>query len=119
MPSELVDDTKIYPLPTTPLWFRGLINLRGNLVPVFDLKQLFRMDAHSKDKPKLLVLNSGEQAVGILVDGLPFTLNLTHRLDHVPPLPLILGKHTQTVYARNQEVWVELDIDGFFSALDS
>ena len=40
MLSELVDDTEVYPLPTTPAWFHGLINLRGGLVPVFDSEEV-------------------------------------------------------------------------------
>lgn len=114
MLSELLDSAEIYPMPTTPLWFRGLINLRGNLVPVFDLKTLFEMGDQSAETTNLLVLNTGEEAVGILIDGLPVTLDATQSLDHFPPLPPVLRESSQAVYMWDEEVWVEFDFDGLF-----
>ena len=116
MLSELVDDTEVYPLPTTPGWFRGLINLRGGLVPVFDLKRLFDMDKQGGDKPNLLVLNAGAGAVGVLIDGLPLTLDIGQRVPQTPPLPAILREHNHAVYVREQDIWVDFDFDGFFRA---
>ena len=114
MLSELVDDTDVYPLPTTPDWFHGLINLRGGLVPVFDLKKLFRVEEQGGDKTNLLVLNAGAAAVGVLIDGLPLTLDISKRLQQPPPLPPILRENSHAVYVRGKEIWVELDFDGFF-----
>lgn len=116
MLSELVEESEIYPLPTTPSWFRGLINLRGSLVPVFDLKKLFEIQGESTEVTNLVVLNSGEEAVGILIDGLPVTLDATKVPEQSPPLPPVLRKYSQTVYVRDQEIWVEFDFDGFFRA---
>lgn len=119
MLSELVEDAKIYPLPTTPHWFRGLINLRGSLVPIFDLKALFDMQDQKVKTTKLLVLNSGEEAVGILIDDLPVTLEAIRRLEQLPKLPSVLREYSQEVYVRDEEVWVEFDFDGFFQAAGS
>lgn len=116
MLSELVEDAKIYPLPTTPRWFQGLINLRGSLVPVFDLKKLFEMERLSAETTKLLVLNTGQEAVGILINGFPVTLDDTQSLAQFPTLPPILREYSRAVYVQDQEVWVEFDFDGFFQA---
>jgi len=119
MLSEMVDDAEIYPLPTTPLWFQGLINLRGSLVPVFDLKALFEMEEHKVETSNLLVLNSGEEAVGILIDSFPLTLDVTQILEQHPMLPPVLREYSQAVYVQGEEVWVEFDFDGFFRAAGS
>ena len=37
---EIVDSIDPCPIPNTPQWFAGMINLRGNLLPVFDMKEL-------------------------------------------------------------------------------
>jgi len=116
MLSELVEETDIYPLPMTPAWFRGLINLRGNLVPVFDLKRLFDMASADEKQPNLLVLDAEAEAVGILIDGLPLTVDTGRRLDQVPPLPKILQEHSRIAYAREREIWIDFDFDGFFRA---
>jgi twitching motility protein PilI len=116
MLSELVDDTEVYPLPTTPAWFQGLINLRGALVPVFNLKKLFRIEDQGRHKPSVLVLNSGAEAVGVFIDGLPVTLDIGQTLPQSPPLPAILREHSQAVYLQGQDIWVEFDFDRFFRA---
>jgi twitching motility protein PilI len=117
MHSELVEDSKIYPLPTAPGGFLGLINLRGTLVPVFDLKALFQMGNPAARKTRLLVLNTDERAVGFLIDALPETLRTTRRLAQCPILPTILQEHTLAVYAIDGRVWVEFEFDGFFDAV--
>ncbi len=117
MISELVEEIEIYPLPTTPIWFPGLINLRGALVPVFDLKKLFNLEDPGEGRPNLLVLNTGAEAVSILIDGLPLTLDTSRRVEQWPPLPAILREHSNTVYVREQEIWVDFDFDGFFRAV--
>ena len=39
--SEVLQMTDIWTLPGAPRWLLGLVNLRSNLVPVFDLRMLF------------------------------------------------------------------------------
>lgn len=119
MLSELVDDTEAYPLPTSQTWFHGLINLRGGLVPVFNLKKLFGIQDQGGDKPNVLVLGEGAGAVGVLIDGMPLTIDIGRKLPQSPPLPAILREHSQAVYLQGQDIWVEFDFDGFFRAAGS
>jgi twitching motility protein PilI len=119
MLSEVVEDVKIYPLPTTPQWFHGLINLRGSLIPVFNLKMLFQMDDKRVETTNLLVLNTGEAAVGLLIDGLPVTLDASESIELFPMLPPALREYSKAVYVQDDEVWVEFDFDGFFGAVCS
>ncbi len=119
MISELVEELEIYPLPTTPIWFPGLINLRGGLIPVFDLKKLFNLEDPGGEKPNLLVLDAGAGAVGLFIDGLPLTIDTGERMKQIPPLPEILRTHSQAVYMRERGIWVDFDFDGFFQAAGS
>ncbi len=116
MLSELVEQSDIYPVPTTPAWFPGLINLRGDLVPVFDLTQLFNMQGSDAQKSKLLVLNTGAEAVSVLIDGLPQALDISRYVKQSPPLPEMLQEHNQAVYVQDQDIWVDFDFDAFFRA---
>ena len=116
MLSELVEDIEVYPLPTTPVWFPGLINLRGGLIPVFDLKKLLNIDDPGMEKPQLLVLNAGAEAVGVLIDALPLTLDMSGKEPQSLPLPGILREHCHAVYMQGQDIWVDFDFDGFFRA---
>jgi twitching motility protein PilI len=115
--SEVVMQAVIYPLPIVPIWFLGLLNQRGNLLPVFDLHQLLEAGNRSHDKRTVLVLDQGSDAVGIPIDGMPQAITLKQTLGHVPPLPTVLAAHVLTAYTTGEMVWLEFDHRGFFTAI--
>ena len=116
--SEVLERVPVYPLPKAPTGLLGLVNLRGNLVPVFDIKPLLELDdSATTDKNRLLILGAGDKAVGILIDGLPQPANTSHNLPRLPPLPAILRSHVTKAYVQNPDVWLEFDHSGFFGAL--
>ena len=114
--SEVVMQAVIYPLPNVPAWFPGVLNQRGNLLPVFDLHQLLDIEERSHDKRTVLVLDQGSDAVGMLIDGLPQAIPLTQTLRHVPSLPAALAAHVPSAYATGGTVWLAFDHRGFFTA---
>jgi twitching motility protein PilI len=116
MLSEVVENTNIYPLPTTPPCFLGLINLRGSLIPTYNLKTLFEMPDQDVANCNLLVLNTGAAAVGIQIDGLPMTLDVSASMQQSPMLPPVLQGCCLAVYVQDGRVWVEFDFDGLFRA---
>lgn len=116
--SEVLEQVPVYPLPNTPSWLLGLVNLRGNLVPVFDVKQFLQLeDGNVQEKRRLLILDQGDKAVGMLIDGLPQTVLTGHPLSRLPPLPAALRSHVAKAYAQDDLVWLEFDHQGFFQAL--
>ncbi len=61
-------------LPNTPSYFKGVINLRGAVVPIIDLRERFNIGTVSYDTSTVVIIvriQSGkdEKAVGIVVDG--------------------------------------------------
>ncbi|NJN45178.1 MAG: chemotaxis protein CheW [Candidatus Competibacteraceae bacterium] len=115
--SEIIEEVPIYPIPHMPRWLPGLINLRGNLLPVFNLKQFFGLGQDSLEKQWLLILGAGEQAVCLFADGLPRVVATTHPLERVPPLPVALRPHVSKTYAYEGIVWSEFDHERFFSSV--
>ncbi len=58
------------PIPNSPDYMRGVINLRGQVIPIFDLRARFdRGETQTTDKHVIVVLNAGERVVGLLVDA--------------------------------------------------
>jgi chemotaxis signal transduction protein len=117
MLSELVEETDVYPLPMAPPWLRGLINLRGGLVPVFDLKALLDMEPRAEAPPRLLVLGVGTRAVCLMIDQLPVPVSIDQRPSQQPPLPALLGEHCRAAYVQDHELWVDFDLDGLLRAV--
>ncbi len=118
--SELLDQIPVYPLPNTPPWLLGLISLRGNLTPIFDLKPAIGLACGGESgKRWLLILDQGESAVGCLIDDWPRTVAVSRPLDRPPPLPTALRPHVSAAYRHEHQVWLEFDHRGFFHSLAS
>ncbi|MCP5158467.1 MAG: chemotaxis protein CheW [Gammaproteobacteria bacterium] len=115
--SEVLERWVVYPLPNVPLWFLGLINLRGNLVPIFDLKQLLQLEEDTREKRWLLILDRGEGAVGLFIDGLPQPANTRQALTRLPPLPAALRPSIAGGYLQDERIWLEFDHRQFFRTL--
>lgn len=115
--SEIVEQGAIHSIPTTPPWLVGLMNLRGNLVPVFDLHRLLEISADSRKKRMVLMLDKDEDAVAILIEGFPEALTEARLLQRLPPLPKTLENHIKGAYAKENKVWLEFEHKGFFKTM--
>ncbi len=74
------------PLPNTQEYVRGVINLRGTIVPIFDLRARFGDGVTSPTKNHVVVVMSvGEKWVGILVDAVSDILSVSK--SEVHPVP--------------------------------
>jgi len=117
--SEIVEQAIVYPVPHAPPWLAGLINLRGNLVPVFDLKLCLGLKKTSEIKQYLLVLDKGDDAVCLLIDNLPLLVSEDRKIVHMPPLPPSLQGCVSKTYSHDKILWIEFDHRHFFQSLTS
>lgn len=117
VPSEVVAGSAIYSIPNTAHWFSGMINLRGNLVPVFDLHRLLGIPT-GDDRP-LLVLDRGADAVALPTDGLPRTVGAVVRTTQLPPVPSALEPYLRSAHLEGETIWLDLDLAQLFRALGS
>ena len=114
---EVLEPRAIYPVPHTPRWLLGLINLRGNLVPVFDLRRLLNPDSTPTKVGRLLILDEDRRTLAIPIDDLPRTVSRTTRLTHTPPLPAPLRGHVTGAYDSDGSIWLQFDHRGMFLSL--
>jgi len=78
---EIIGVMAITSLPRTPPFVRGVINLRGKVIPVIDLRRKFDMEtAEDTDQTCIIVvdvaLQSGSIQIGILVDSVSEVLDI-------------------------------------------
>jgi purine-binding chemotaxis protein CheW len=74
------------PLPNTREYVRGVINLRGTIVPIFDLRARFGAGVTEATKTHVVVvLAVGEKWVGILVDAVSDILTVLKKDIHPVP----------------------------------
>ena len=115
--SEVITEFNLCAIPNTPAWFAGVINLRGNLIPVFDLSLLFdKENQHSKNK-YIIIVGKQEQAAGILTEKLPVVLRNPDTLSEIPDVPEILKDHVRTAYKQEDTVWLEFEHEPFFDEI--
>lgn len=87
---EIVEYDHLARVPTTPAWIRGVMNLRGSVVPVIDLAVKFGLPATATTRRTCIVIVEanlrGEQAVmGVLVDEVNRVIDLGPEDVEEPP----------------------------------
>ncbi len=74
---EIIGMTDITAVPRTPTFVKGVINLRGNVVPVIDARLKFGMpEAETTDRTCIIVVDVGEMDVGFIVDEVSEVLDI-------------------------------------------
>lgn len=114
---EVIEHLNINPLPKVDTWFSGLLNLRGDLVPVIDLQVLFA-EPIVHNKRQLFVIDRGEKAMAIWIDGLPEIHNVSLRpLKQLPSLPPLLERCVISGHLHGHQIWLNVQFDTLFKAL--
>ena len=84
---EIINDHSITALPMVPHYVKGIINLRGSILPVIDIRLLMDREAEEyTSKTCIIVLNIDSVAIGIIVDRVRQVIDID--LSEVQPIPL-------------------------------
>jgi purine-binding chemotaxis protein CheW len=115
---EIIKLMTITTVPQVPSHVRGVINLRGKVIPVIDLRLKFCMPPrHDTDETCIVVVEvaagPAKLMMGLLVDGVSEVLNIAGQEIEAPPT---FGEHTSTDFMRGVAkvkgtVKILLDID--------
>jgi purine-binding chemotaxis protein CheW len=78
---EIIGMMAITSLPRTPMFVRGVINLRGKVIPVIDLRNKFELDSAADTDLSCIIdvdvtANGGKIQIGILVDSVSEVLDI-------------------------------------------
>ena len=89
--NEIIRYPEITRLPNTPHFIRGVINLRGNVIPVVDVRLRFGfLRGNITDLTRIIVIDALGKQVGLLVDNVYQVLRIpTVNID--PPSEIITG----------------------------
>lgn len=82
---EIRGQSAITGMPRTAPWVRGAMNLRGNIVPVIDVKGRLGVPATSGGRPVIVVVSVGERLVGLQVDAVCDVIELPADAIEPPP----------------------------------
>ncbi|MGR3318142.1 MAG: chemotaxis protein CheW [Candidatus Anammoxibacter sp.] len=66
---EIIGMMSVTPVPQSPPQLKGIINLRGKIIPVFDLRLIFRMAEKEHDRETcIIIVDVNGQLTGVIVD---------------------------------------------------
>jgi purine-binding chemotaxis protein CheW len=66
-------------------WIRGVIGLRGKIIPIFDLAARMELEKLGSEPGKIVIVESGTRQVGVMVDEVEEVLTVTsEQLEDVP-----------------------------------
>jgi purine-binding chemotaxis protein CheW len=121
--SEIVEYETVTTVPNTPIWIRGVTNLRGRVIPVVDLAAKFGLPTSSISKFSCIIITEvifqGENlTMGVLADSVSQVIELSaDEIEQAPPF----GTRVKTEYLLGMGVLGKkfcliLDIDKVLSA---
>jgi purine-binding chemotaxis protein CheW len=110
---EILRVGEITPVPDAPGVVRGVVNLRGAVVTVVDLRAVLEMGAAEiGPRTRMIVVTSGDEIIGLLVDRVADVVTID--LDDREPLPANSengdGRFFTGVYRVQDELLVALDV---------
>lgn len=108
--NRLVPITK---LPQTPDFMEGIINLRGRIIPVIDLRKRFQLAvADYTEDNRIIIVEVNGQTVGIIVDAVTEVVRLAAASVEPPPPSFIIdAQYIHGVGKLDERLLILLDID--------
>lgn len=92
--TEIIGIQQITEVPELPPYIRGIINLRGKIIPVMDVRLRFKKDFQEyNDRTCTIVIEVGKISIGLIVDTVAEVLEIPEQ-DVVPP-PQVGNNHQQ------------------------
>jgi len=119
---EIIRPQKLTSLPKAPQFVEGVLNLRGTVIPVIDLRKRFDFPASTLDRnTRLLIVTVGRQLLGLAVDEVTEVLTLNAR-DVKPPPQVVNGvsaEYLVGVCLAKDSLIMLLNIDTILSSRES
>ena len=111
---EITPVFELTPIPRAPHYILGILSLRGNILPVFDLKRRLGLpEGEPSPKARIIVLTNRDEQVGILVDGITSAVRIPAEAVEPPP-PVLRGAEADFVRGVGRfrdRMLILLDID--------
>ena len=116
---EIIRMPEITQLPQTEDYIKGNINLRGNIIPIIDMRTRFHMDTREYSEiTRVIVLSIKDKLIGLIVDSVSKVLELdTAEVEEAPDIINGLSKeYIQGVGKVDENMIIILDTDKVLTA---
>ncbi len=91
--TEIIGIQPVTEVPELPEYVRGIINLRGKIIPVMDVRLRFKKPFREyNDRTCIVVIDTGDVSIGLIVDSVSEVLSIKDE-EIVPPPDINREKH--------------------------
>jgi len=119
---EIILMKPITRIPQVPDFIEGLINLRGSVIPIINLRKRFGLAVREvDDETRTIVVNIHDKTVGCIVDAVTQVMRINRDQIQPPPLSVLAVSHQYIAgLARlDERLMIILDIDRLFDEQSS
>ena len=118
---EVLRESEIAPVPGAPHYVLGIINLRGNVVPVIDTRRRFGLAPKAMDEDsRIIIVELAEQWVGMVVDAVAEVMDVP--ISQVERTPDVgndqSSRFIQGVSRQEEELLILVELDQLFATED-
>jgi len=115
---EVLRETEVAPVPGSPHYVIGIINLRGNVVSVIDARTRFGlMSKEDDDLSRIIVIEASSHTIGILVDSVAEVVDISR--SEIETAPNVgndeTSKYIDGVVSRGEELLILVDLNKLLS----
>ena len=118
---EIIRTMEITKVPKAQDFVEGVINLRGKVIPIIDLRRRFGLDSKERDKhTRFIVIDISNMIVGFVVDSVSEVLRIPASTVEPPP-PVVAGlesEYLRGVGKLQDRLLILLDLDKLLSGVD-
>ncbi|MBD5641335.1 MAG: chemotaxis protein CheW [Desulfovibrio sp.] len=118
---EINRTMEITKVPRSPEFVEGVINLRGKVIPIIDLRRRFGLSSKPEDKDtRIIVIEINSVIVGFVVDAVSEVLRIPASTVEPPP-PVVAGVESDYISGVGQlkdRLLIMLDLDKLLSTED-
>ncbi len=99
MVQEIIRAAPITPVPNSPDFVEGVINLRGNIIPVIELRKRLNLYTEETDEDSwILILDIEGKVTGFIVDSVSKVLKILKSSIEPPPELVVAGLESQYIH---------------------
>ena len=112
--SEIIRFSEPRSVASEVAWIRGVIGLRGKIIPIFDLAARLELPGADSEPGKIVILETGSDQVGVMVDEVEEVL--TVESNQLEPVPTANTDSIEAIAKIDDRLVILLNSEGLFAS---
>ncbi len=112
---EIITVQRVTHLPNLPEYIKGIINLRGKVIPVIDMRMKLGLEERAyDDKTCIVVIDINEMHIGLIVDSVSEVVTISKGSISATPPGDVAAKYIASISTHNEGTVLNIDCEKLF-----